>query len=297
MQHIKKIGIELEGYWHEKPPRAKEDGSVNATCREDCPGYSSFRRSGWRGELASLPILPTRWENFMKTKYPDHTDGSCGLHVHMSFNNPADYTRLMFPDFWEFFLESWQQWATINLNDNCRFWPRFRGENNFCLRQFSPQSQWADRSHGGSRYTHLNYCWNQHAKQSELNGRRIYENGTLECRLLPMFVKKETAISAIWHLLSIVNTFLDTCDRSPVELGDNPVPTDESIKEEQIHEVVTVRLNPTHSEGVMDYPSHEKMEYNTVFNFDEPLVQEHNDHVDILVNQVVGFFERSLGMA
>ena len=228
MQHINKIGIELEGYWHKKPNSAKADGSVHASCPGDtCQhvinGGSEY--SGYRGELASRPILIRSLDKWIDTNYPDHVDSSCGLHVHMSLTNQGDYARLTYPDFWDYFLDSWEQWGEDNDITNKNFWSRLAGNNAYCYRDFNPGSQWRLTYKDSSRYKHLNFCFTLHK--------------TVECRLLPMFKRKDIAKNAIWHLISIVNAFLDIAPSLP-ELSCEVLIEDDWITKEITGEIEAV---------------------------------------------------------
>lgn len=185
-----KIGVELEGGWdawqdtvdrkaQRRGTRLKGDGSVQVTANT-------------RGEIASRPYkrLPALMR-FMDDLYPDHVNHTCGMHVHASFNL-VDYGTLMTPHFYFYFLLRWQSWGQrLNIRST-EFWSRLKGENNYCLRAFTPYGQLDERA---SRYGQLNYCLNKH--------------GTIECRLLPMFKDKEISKKAVIELLSIYNDYLE----------------------------------------------------------------------------------------
>lgn len=225
-------GVELEGCFHRRPDGAHEDGSVQVTCSNSGCSFSSNNRHGecdcecsgcddedhcndtseacyyrqagaFTGELSSPPMAIEEMEAYVLANYPDHVDTSCGMHVHMSFTDEADYSRLMYPDFWDYFQESWAKWAPENLHPKSKFWDRFAGNNRYCLKEFIPERQWTQTGRSDARYRHLNFCWGIHR--------------TLECRLLPMFKHKSTAVKAINHLFELVNTFLNTCESPVIE--------------------------------------------------------------------------------
>src|SRR5271166_6706662 len=104
---INKVGIELEGCWHNPPARCHDDGSVNVEC--NCANQYGTNR-----ELASLPLTVAGITRFVRTNYPDHVNGTCGMHVHMSFKSPADYARLTEEDFNAFFIEGLHDWGLRN---------------------------------------------------------------------------------------------------------------------------------------------------------------------------------------
>src|SRR5690606_19087235 len=92
-KRIKKVGVELEGGWDRTIPESiKHDGSVRVP----------EARQG--GEAASDPLAtPTAMENWVLQNYPDHTNQTCGIHVHVSFNE-LNYSRIIDPDFYREFL-------------------------------------------------------------------------------------------------------------------------------------------------------------------------------------------------
>lgn len=80
------------------------------------------------------------------------------------------------------------------------FWPRIRGENQYCRARYFGDEQAAlprklyDRESEVNRYTAVNYSYNTH--------------GTIEIRVLPMFETVNLAISAFKEVIAITNAFL-----------------------------------------------------------------------------------------
>lgn len=258
MNRINLIGVELEGCWHTAPAGAHGDGSVEVTCQnsncrysgtaeidcscgcdscedgdhcadrdDDCHARTAGRNTGraFTGELSGSPMHIDQMEAYILANYPDHVDTTCGMHVHLSFIDESDYSRLMYDDFWEYFQKSWAEWAPLHLHPKSKFWDRFEGNNTFCKREFIPDRQWAERGRCDARYRQLNFCWGVHR--------------TLECRLLPMFKHKTTSVKAIWWLISMINTFLNTCEKPTIET-EEIVDTEasEAFEEEEIIDMV-----------------------------------------------------------
>lgn len=124
--------------------------------------------------------------------YPDETDESCGMHVHVSFD-AVDMTVLNSTAFFKYFRERWEAWgARMNLHPNSPFFRRLRGHNEYCLpadetREYSVRNM--------DRYAQLNFG-------------AFGEHRTVECRLLPMFKRASLGVAAIQELLDIYETFL-----------------------------------------------------------------------------------------
>lgn len=168
MQHINYVGIELEGAWHEVSNtslgRFHHDGSVNTDLCDCSDSYDT-------GEISSIPLRLSEIDTFMEHCYPDHSDASCGLHVHLSFENEGDYARLTCPDFHKFFLKSWEDWGTLHapepVGKTNTFWHRLRGKNDFCYRKFIPEEQWHLTDKDSPRYHQLNFCFSFNGTESE----------------------------------------------------------------------------------------------------------------------------------
>lgn len=192
---IQKIGLEVEGAWN---PRAgvdpKHDGSIRGL----------GNRGLHVGELASAPLESLELaEAWLKDKYPDAVNDTCGFHVHVSLK-PLHYSRIMHESFGLCFLNAMED-----------FWSRFRsepgfdlfrqrldGQNEYCQKIFRPEQQLFRREAYGDRatlprYSQLNYCWSRH--------------GTMECRLFPCFPKVGHAVEALRVFTNCIDAYLNTC--------------------------------------------------------------------------------------
>ena len=101
----------------------------------------------------------------------------------------------MTPQFYEYFMRRMSEWGKQhNVNEGSRFWERMSGQNRYCANRFDALNQYWRTSKDSCRYAILNYCYGMH--------------GTLECRVLPVFQKKQLATSAVKEIVDIVNTYL-----------------------------------------------------------------------------------------
>jgi len=198
---INKVGIEMEGGWRTKPRSWKRDGSVSA-------GSNS-------GEIASRPLAtPTTVKAWIKRYKPDHSNATCGLHVHISLKDSSLYTKLTESSFNEFFKSELDKWGKANCPDNDIFWNRLEGKNTYCKRSFAPGLQLMGLE---DRYTQINFC-----------ARRLH--GTVEFRVLPMFDNLEIIQSAVLKIAEIVEDYLTYNFRlSPIKIESEHVDTDEDI--------------------------------------------------------------------
>lgn len=191
--HIK-VGIEIEGLWRdlEATIRASnnwhmgncEDGSILRLDAEDAGMYAcEFQtRPGSLGEaIAQLTAI-----------YPDATNASCGMHVHVSFEQ-GDVTLLASEAFHTFFLQRWEAWGHA-VGVKGEFWKRLRGENQYCNR--------------GSQFRGVGVDATNHDRYRQLNFSAYREHRTVECRLLPMFRDARMAILAVENLINIYEDFL-----------------------------------------------------------------------------------------
>lgn len=198
--NIKRVGVEIEGGW--TPQRHRQfnvgsDGSVN------------FRdRSILDGEIRSNPFTTLNdLAKWMIQVYPEFTNSSCGLHIHVSTTVPL-YTLLMDVKFNLFFRRELKKWGDVHcknrkIDENVRFWNRFNGRNSYCRKRFIPESQ---VSNSYDRYTALNFC---------AYGR----HGTLECRLFPSFQSKLKAVKAVVWFVKLVDFYIQHNKRQPIKLA------------------------------------------------------------------------------
>jgi hypothetical protein len=207
---VYRVGVELEGGWVTLPPGTtlQNDGSVSFP-REDS-GFDP--RTGETslniGELPS-PVLMVdsrkaddlTLEKWLTQHYPQKVNKTCGMHVHMSFQNAFQYQRLMDESYTWTMGEYVRRWAKENLPlDHC-IWSRLRGESQYCTFKYYPdgQAQQTRKQYHHDkdcRYTVIHYCFSRF--------------GTIECRLLPMMPDAQIALSAIKEVLAITSAFLVT---------------------------------------------------------------------------------------
>lgn len=224
---VKAIGIELEGGWTALPAGVNglhPDGSVSfeelAQGQHMMPDGSIRRntrdmRPPYIGELPSPILSMAEWKDWLRSHYPSHVNGRCGMHVHMSFRDLLRYQRLMTADnsFSDTVVNEIRKWATEQGGQTIPpyhpLWERCLGSHIYCRNIFqgdeqvlSPTKNYNHHA-SGNRYTAIHYCFRLH---------------TIECRLLPMFEKVETSISAIQKLLDITSAFLVTVTKreSPI---------------------------------------------------------------------------------
>ena len=215
MQRIDKIGLEIEGGWNAgnlpnaSPGICSSDPSVNFA--SDSYGIEAKEyQSSPTGSLLEL----TDW---VRRIYPPHTNGTCGIHVHVSLKSPMNYARIIDKRFEAFFDEELNTWAKGRIT-NKHFWARLNGENKFCKKGWNPEEQMRQLSKGaGVRWTQWNFCWGVRK--------------TAECRVLPTFKKPEVAIMTITKVVKIVEDYLAL---SPIALAVNHrvVDPDDDIPDE-----------------------------------------------------------------
>jgi hypothetical protein len=191
LKHIKLVGIELEGAWHEidyyKSIGFKHDGSVSIEKNE---------KRKYIGEIVSDPLTLDKLLRWIDDNYPDYTNRSCGGHIHFSFNSLEDYAKLEDRKFFYFMLQELEKWGKDNrLNEKSVFWERVYGKNKYCKKEFCPEEQVKDQGGSYHRYTMINACYHKH--------------GTLEIRVLPCFQKKRIMLKAVKFMYELVENYLE----------------------------------------------------------------------------------------
>lgn len=208
-----KVGIEIEGLWNnlrETRDRANEedlggcqDGSVRQNPTSNAEGYEFQTVPGTLREALSQLI----------SFYPDETNDSCGMHVHVSFNVSTDASLLATQQFFDYFRARWIAWGerehvwgrgSPDDTNTARgtFWQRLFGHNDYCRVNRSTERNILSMD----RYHQLNFsAWNEHR--------------TVECRLLPMFKSARLGVSAVQELLAIFEDYLhDQADFPAVDV-------------------------------------------------------------------------------
>lgn len=207
-----KVGIEIEGLWNnlrETRRRAAaegmggcQDGSVRVNPDSNAEGYEFQTNPGTLREALSQLVA----------YYPDETNDSCGMHVHVSFNVSTDASLLATQQFFDYFRARWNAWGQrehvwgYNAVDpgasRGTFWHRLFGQNDYCRVNSSTERNILSMD----RYHQLNFsAWNEHR--------------TVECRLLPMFKSARLGVSAVQELLAIFEDYLhDQADFPAVDV-------------------------------------------------------------------------------
>lgn len=208
MEFIDKIGVELEGGWIDQFPE-EDPTEIYADHSVHLGGFAHI------GEVASKPLSLEEVLDWTSSHYPDGSDGTCGMHVHISTKRDEDYAKLVAtPHFFMKFL-LWGKAFTDALSkekagDQKLFLDRLSGKNRFCALKFIPMRQVNLKVKGGGnnidsnpRYAMLNFAKGIH--------------GTMENRTFPIF-SKETALLAIKEYVEMVEKFLKERDVQKVEV-------------------------------------------------------------------------------
>ena len=222
-KYIKFCGIETEGFFFDiKGSQGMEairdvsithDGSVKhdgkfpkklwELCKAD-GRYSSPAQAMHVGEVVSQPF-----DNLEKAKawmlkyYPAQTNAKCGLHFHISLNDPSYYSCLMEKEFYLYLKESLAKFADEE-KLNRIFRERFNGTTEwakkYCRDEFIPlkqafvtQKNYNDP--GRCRYTLLNFCFSQHE--------------TMEIRVFTAHMPSKRAVNCLQWYVDVVTSFLE----------------------------------------------------------------------------------------
>ncbi len=193
MQYINKVGIELEGFFNIERYNSlnyngliKYDGSVVSNELD--------QREYKAGEIASKPLTIEQVSGFIDEFYPCQVNHTCGLHIHLSFNDNA-YQTFIDKYCHDYIIENLKKYClkTLKGNDLKLFTQRVSNYNNYCRVNYIANSQLYGND---TRYTAINYsAYNKHK--------------TIELRLLPMFESKIMAYDIISYYLMLVERFLN----------------------------------------------------------------------------------------
>ena len=177
-------------------PYWKEDGSVNTD-------------DGIQGEIASPKFRIDRmkqFRDFTKNNMPFEVNQTCGIHVHVSFNDDLAYAKCMDAEFFEAFRKEVKEFmmdGSFNPDVSDRFYNRYHevtdGRTNFCANEFVPESQ-VNETNGidfpceNGRYTQLNYAYKKFR--------------TIECRIFPSTTNHEELIRMVEWFIKFTNSYL-----------------------------------------------------------------------------------------
>lgn len=196
-QHTQKfydmVGVELEGRYLDLRAAKNTATSLGATYSGDGSIQESPDSNASAYEFKTRPGTVRDACNQIIALYPDETDKSCGMHVHVSFVNPNYALSVLNTEaFFAYFQRRWTDWGNkMGLDQSSQFFRRLRGENDYCM-----INEYSSVMCDGERYQQLNFnAWGGHR--------------TLECRLLPMFRRSSLAVAAVQELLSIYQDYLE----------------------------------------------------------------------------------------
>jgi hypothetical protein len=193
-RYVDKVGIELEGGWNRVFSYTCFKHDISVFNGSEVP-TGLHEQTGHYGEVASDPLSPPLGAEWIAVHYPDFSDYTCGMHVHVSLRKVSFYQRLATRDFFNYWHKSLEQWGRETGVKDPDFWVRLDGGNRFCRKAFAAEAQVGlTRKEGNTRRTQLNYCYNLHK--------------TIECRVFPIFAKAETAVQAFYAHVWIIEKYL-----------------------------------------------------------------------------------------
>lgn len=188
---FKKVGIEIEGRFLDLDAlmrKARNEGLDYAG--DSSISYSPDNDACRAMEFKTQPGSVREACQQLVDYYPDETDSSCGMHVHVSFD-AVDISLLNTTEFFNYFKTRWEAWgARMNLAPNSHFFRRLQGNNSFCRVVTRPVD------------------YNRQDRYSQLNFSAWVDHKTVECRLLPMFRRASLGVAAVQELLCIYEDYL-----------------------------------------------------------------------------------------
>ena len=195
-RYINLVGIELEGGWEELFPAEPlhRDQSVQGPEVEECSHY---------GEIASHPMPRKEVSGWIRKHYPIASNAYCGLHIHVSLKNMANYAKLMDRRFYDYYLRELFVWGEKHkIPKDDMFWLRLVGDpaspfSRFAQSKFCPRPQVMNAIKGPTdepRRAHINFC--------------LALKGTVEFRTLPMFTNVDLTVSAVKRVLDLMEEWL-----------------------------------------------------------------------------------------
>lgn len=200
MNHVVKIGMEVEGGW--TGGGKKKSPFMDATIHQDASVPDFGAEFLHYGEIASDPMPPDRkiYEKWLVDHYPQTHNDRCGFHVHASVKNARVYGQLATRKFFDFWREETNRWAKeiMAFKGDHLIWHRLQGRNRYCAMVFSAVNQMRKKTkppNDPERRTALNFAWGLHK--------------TIENRVYPMFMKPSEAADAVEAYVGIINRYLD----------------------------------------------------------------------------------------
>jgi hypothetical protein len=198
---IKLVGLEVEGGWNGKPfvPPFEAlaltyDHSIDGTTmptdkRLVCQHI---------GEAISPPIEVDKVADWIEKYWPQHTNITCGYHIHLSFHSPLHYMLLTKKSYAIRLKKAMENLARErNLPPEHYIWHRLSGRNPFCNMDFDSAGQMSvtqKRVGMRVRYGFLNFALNIH--------------GTMEFRALPTFDNTDDARAFTFHFFNVTEQYV-----------------------------------------------------------------------------------------
>lgn len=251
--HINLVGAEIEGRWEDMPPVGElhYDGSVKFEMEVEEPvgpppppdappefdretetrlrqttgqgtlGETINPEGPLIGEAVSDPLDPKSVLRWLGHNYPDETNRTCGLHVHVSMR-PKHYQWLMDEAFHEYSMDRLQTFGQEHDVPE-QYHRRVNGRNDTCRDRWDTDQQVQRECRPGHCQCNERYrIWNFHAHRA---------HGTLECRVFPAYENLTLARESVLLVCDTVCSFIEQYDAGPVFFDAQPSPmTTEKIK-------------------------------------------------------------------
>lgn len=258
-RRVDKVGIEIEGFWLDLATareRAEDltgrqgvsDGSVEGGgechCDEEeaCSCGPTSGGRGWEFQTQAGTLGEALRQ--LTALYPDRTNRTCGLHIHLSLLHQDDYTLMCSDRFFVHYRDRMKAWGErLGVNPTSEFWTRLNNGNQY-TRTNDARADWPHCDTRGSGA--ITECRDRYR---QINFLAYAEHHTIEFRTLPMFQSAALAVSAVEELIEIVEGFLATevVLHPTVEVEPTEVPppvlqiTDRSIDDQGVVSFVPIR--------------------------------------------------------
>ena len=170
-------------------------------CERDCDCDCECRSDEGLndGEIVSDKLKPDQVSEWIKDNYCGQSNRSCGIHVHLSFNDELSYMMVMDKKYFNSFKENlidFGQKIGIPKDTEHEFYDRLNGKESYCSLGYIPLSQvHIFPNYEGDRYSMINYGYSNHRK-------------TIEIRILPTFHNSRYAILCVDEFIRFTNEYL-----------------------------------------------------------------------------------------
>lgn len=259
-----RIGIEVEGRFLNRRDMMRMADADGMDHCGDGSLRSSTDSSAEPYEFKTKPGSVKDAINQLIKYYPDETGSDCGMHVHISFDDPMNLTVLYTDSFYKYFRARWEAWgARMGLDPESQFFKRLRGDNDYCIPNDDSGESLASDMMRNDRYLQLNFtAYSRHK--------------TLECRMLPMFRRSSLGVAAVQELVSIFEDYLANEAHSFGHEGEAGA---------SVSALQPVQLDPFELEIPSMEPTHEDMELD--IGEELPPVPEGHIRIGLPVNQPI----------